>query len=120
MTVIIQLIVNAFAVFVTARLLPGVHIDGYWTAAVVAIVLGILNTMLKPALILLTLPVTIVTLGLWLLVLNALLIELASALVSGFHVDGFGWAFLFGIVLALINSFLHSWEGKFDADHYLR
>jgi len=108
MNVLMSLLINAIAVFVTAKILPGVYIDSFVTALVVAIVLGVINTFLKPVLLLLTLPVTILTLGLFTFVINALLVLLAATLVSGFHVKNFLWALLFSLVLSLVNSILQS------------
>ena len=97
--------VSALAIVITAYLLPGVHVDGFITALILAVVLGVINAFLRPILVILTLPLTVVTFGLFLLVLNTLLIMGAAAIVPGFSVSGFWWAFLFGIVLALVNSF---------------
>jgi len=108
MKIIMKLLINAIAVFVTAKILPGVYIDSFVTALVVAVVLGVINTFLKPVLLLLTLPVTILTLGLFTFVINALLVLLAAALVSGFQVKNLLWALLFSLVLSLVNSVLQS------------
>ncbi len=108
MQIVINLLINGLAVLISAYLLPGVKVDGYFTAIVVAVVLGIVNTILKPILILFTLPITILTLGLFTFVINALIILLVSSLVPGFSVKGFGWALIFSLVLSLVNSFLHS------------
>jgi putative membrane protein len=86
-----------------AYILPGVHVLSFWTALVVALVLGVLNILIKPLLIILTLPVTIITFGLFLLVINALIVLLTSHIVPGFRVDSFWWAFLFSILVSLIN-----------------
>ena len=99
----INLIVNALAFYVTAYIVPGVKIENFQTLAVVAIVWGVLSIVLKPILILLTLPVNIMTLGLFTFVINAFLIMLMSNFVTGFKVDGFGAALLAAIVLALLN-----------------
>ncbi|HSW89592.1 MAG TPA: phage holin family protein [Patescibacteria group bacterium] len=107
MKILINWLVSALAIVVTAYLLPGVHIATFVTALVLAVVLGVINAFIKPVLLLLTLPITIVTLGLFALVLNALFILLAAAIVPGFTVDGFLWALIFGIVLSLVNGFLH-------------
>jgi len=88
---------------IAAYLLPGVHVIDLWTALVVALVMGILNVLIKPLLIILTLPITIITFGLFLLVINALLVLLASHIVPGFTVDGFWWALLFSLVISFIN-----------------
>ncbi|RJE75417.1 phage holin family protein [Reichenbachiella sp. MSK19-1] len=103
---LIRLILSAIAVLICAYILPGAHVDGFWTALVVAGVLAVVNILFKPILVILTIPVTIVTLGLFLLVINTLMIMLVSALVPGFMVDGFWWSFLFSLILSLINSLL--------------
>jgi putative membrane protein len=92
----------AFAVIVSAYILPGVTLASFWTALVVALVLGLLNAFIKPLLIILTLPINILTLGLFTLVINALVIMMASAIVPGFKVDGFWYAMLFSIVLCAV------------------
>lgn len=103
-----KILINTVAIILTAELLPGIHVDDPLRAALVALLLSVLNVTLKPILIVLTIPITIVTLGLFLLVINALMILLASNLISGFAVDGFWWALLFSIVMAIINSVLES------------
>ena len=100
---LINLVVNAIAFYVTAYLVPGVRIADLQALAVVAIVWGVLSVVLKPILILMTLPVNILTLGLFTLVINAFLIMLMSNLVKGFKVDSFGTALLAALVLALLN-----------------
>lgn len=107
MYIIANWIVSALAILVTAYVLPGVHIEGFTTALVVAVVLGIVNAIIKPILFILTLPITILTLGLFTLVINAIMVLLVNSLVKGFTVDGFGWALLFSLVLSIVNSFLH-------------
>ena len=104
MNLFVRLILSSVAVLVGAYILPGVQVDGFFTAFVIAIVLSILNFLIKPILIVLTIPITIVTLGLFLLVINALIILMADSLVSGFYVEGFWWALLFSLVLSLVNS----------------
>ena len=111
MNTLIRLILTAVAVLVAAYLLPGVSVDGFFTAFVLALVLALLNVFVKPLLILFTIPLTFMTLGLFLLVINALMIMLADALVSGVYVDGFWWALLFSLVLSLINAFLNEMAG---------
>ncbi len=88
----------------SAWLLPGVDVDDYFTAITVAIVLGLLNVFLKPLLVLLTIPITIVTFGLFLLVINALIILMVDDFVGGFTVNGFWWALLFSLVLSFVSS----------------
>jgi putative membrane protein len=115
MRLALKILVNSLAVIITAYLLPGVHVDGMLTAIIVAVVLAILNTFLKPLLILLTLPITIFTLGIFLLVINALIILLASRVVSGFVVDGFWWALLFSVVLSIINGIFESSDRYYNS-----
>lgn len=107
MRMVVNWVVSALAIIITAYLLPGVHVSSLITALVIAVVLGVINAFIKPIFVLLTFPITIMTLGLFGLVLNALFILLAAAIVPGFQVDGFWWALLFSIVLALINAFFH-------------
>lgn len=106
--VLLTLVISTIAVFVTANILPGVRIEGWTTALIVAIVLGIVNAFIRPLLFILTLPINILTLGLFTFVIIGLLVMLVSAIVPGFHVDGFWWALAFALVLAIINGFLDS------------
>lgn len=108
MNLVANLLVNGLAVFITAYVLPGVNVENYLVALIVAVVLGIVNTVIKPILILLTLPVTIITLGLFVFVINAFLILIVSNLVPGFTVESFWWALAFSLVLSLVNGFLNS------------
>jgi putative membrane protein len=104
MNLVVRLLVNALIVFGLAWALPGITVDDFWTAILVALVLGLLNIFVKPLLILLTIPVTIVTLGLFLLVINAAIVLIAAAAVENFHVDNFWWALLFSVLMAALNS----------------
>lgn len=108
MGIIINLLVNALAVFITARLLPGVIIDNFFTAIMVSVVLGLVNSLIKPILVILTLPLNILTLGLFTFVINAFLILLTSVIVPGFNVRNFWWAFLFSLVISLVSWFLQN------------
>lgn len=108
MKLIIKLLLNALAVFALAELLNGVSVNGYLGALIVAIVLSVLNLLVKPILVILTLPVTILTLGLFLFIINALIVLLADKLVDGFRVDGLWTAVLFSILLCILQSLLHS------------
>ena len=108
MNFILRLLLTALAVVILAKLLPGVSVDSYWTAIIVAIVLAVLNLIVKPVLVLLTLPVTILTLGLFLLVINAIIIFIADGFVAGFDVDGWLIAIIFSLLLSLIQSILYS------------
>lgn len=104
MNFVIKLLLSAVAVIITAYLLPGVHVSGFMVALLVAAFLSLLNAIVKPVLIILTIPITIVTLGLFLLVINALIILMADAVIPGFDVNGFWWALLYSIILAIVNS----------------
>src|SRR3989344_181167 len=98
--------ISALAIIITAYILPGVHVSGFVSALIMALVLGIVNSFIRPILLILTLPITIITLGLFLLVLNTLLIMFSAYIVPGIAIDGFLWAFIFGIILAIVSSFL--------------
>ena len=108
MNFIIKLLVTAAVAFGLAHLLSGIHIDTYWTALIFALVLAVANVIIRPILIILTIPLTIITLGLFLFVINALMVLLASRLVDGIHIDGFWWALLFGLLLSVVSSLLFS------------
>ena len=112
MNFIVRIIVSTLAVIITSYLLKGVHIDGAFTALILAVVLALLNTFLKPLIILFTIPFTLLTLGLFLLVINVFMIYLASRLVPGFRVDGFWWALAFSLILSLITSLLEKINGN--------
>lgn len=107
MKVLLRLIVTAILVVVLANILPGVRVDGFLEAIVLATVLALLNIFVKPILILFTLPVTFLTLGVFLLVINALIILLADGLVNGFDVDGFWNALIFSLLLSILQSVLY-------------
>lgn len=107
MAFLIKWLVNALAIGITAYLLPGVRVSGLFAALATALVLGLVNIFIRPLLLLLTLPLNILTLGLFTLVINALLILLVAAVVPGFSVRGFWWAVLFGLVLAVVNYVLN-------------
>lgn len=108
MQFVFKLIVSALAVIVTSYLLPGISIDSPLTAIIVAAVLAFLNAVLKPILILLTIPVTVLTLGLFFFVINALIILLADYMVDGFDVRSFWWALLFSLILSILTSIFNS------------
>ena len=99
-----QLIISALAVIITSLILPGVHINSPLTGVIVAAVLAVLNAIIKPILVILTIPITVITLGLFLLVINAAIILLASYLVDGFNVQNFWTALFFSIILSLVTS----------------
>ena len=108
MNLIVRLIISTLAVLITAYVLPGVHIDSFLTGIMVAVVLACLNTLVKPLLILLSLPAVIFTLGLFLIVINTFIILLADNLIDGFSVNGFWSALWFSIVLSLVTSILNA------------
>jgi len=108
MKLILKLLLSALAVFILAHVLPGVHVDGYTTAIIVSVVLSLLNLFVKPILVIFTLPITVLTLGLFLLIINALIILLASNLIDGFSVSSIWTAILFSILLSFLESILYS------------
>ncbi len=108
MSSIAALLVNGLAVFITAYILPGVNVQNYLVALIVAVVLGIINTIIRPILIFFTLPVTLLTLGLFVFVINAILIMIVANIVPGFRVESFWWALAFSLVLSIVNGFLNS------------
>jgi len=103
MNLVINWLISGLAIVITAYLLPGVHLSGFKAALLTALALGLINAFIKPVLSLLTLPLTIMTLGLFSLVLNALLIMLIAKFVPGFQVQGFLWAVAFSIILTIPN-----------------
>ncbi|MDP4588762.1 MAG: phage holin family protein [Flavobacteriales bacterium] len=104
MKFLLKILANLLAVLLGAWMLPGIHVESNTKALVVAIVLALLNTFLRPILIFLTIPATIVTLGLFLLVINASIIMLTDYFIDGFLVDNFWWALLFSFILAIVNA----------------
>ena len=104
--ILVQIVVAGLAVIITAYILPGISVPDFLTAIVIAALLALLNLTIKPILIFLTIPITIFTLGLFLLVINAVIVLIAAEIVPGFIVDGFWWAVLFSLILSLINSLL--------------
>ena len=111
MKLIIRILISTIAVLVTDLLLSGVHAEDFKTGLLVAIVLGVLNAVVRPLLLLLTLPVTILTLGLFVLVINAAMVMLAARIVPGFFVDGFWWALAFSVVMWAVQSLLLKLDG---------
>lgn len=108
MKLIVNLLVNGFAVFVADYFLAGVSLDSFLTAVIAGIALGIVNTFIKPIVLLFTLPFNILTLGLFTFIVNGLMVLLVSYFVPGFTVLSFGWAVLFSIVLWAVNFVLNS------------
>ncbi|MBS1731431.1 MAG: phage holin family protein [Bacteroidetes bacterium] len=106
-----RILISAVAAIIAAYFLNGVHIDNSVTAILLALVLSLLNSFVKPILIILTIPITILTLGLFLLVLNVLMIEWAAKLIPGFTVDSWWAALWFSLLLSFVNSLLLSLTG---------
>ncbi|MBA6155855.1 phage holin family protein [Tenacibaculum sp. S7007] len=108
MKIFLKILLTAVAVMVLAHIIPGVLVTNYVTAVLVAITISLLNMFVRPLLVFFTLPATIVTLGLFLFVINAIIILLAGKLVAGFAVSGFFTALLFSVLLSIFRSFLFS------------
>ncbi len=106
MNIFIKWFISALAVIITAYLLPGVVLQGFVAALLVALIIGLLNIFVRPLLFIFTLPINILTLGLFSFVINAVIILLASGLTPGFKVNGFLWALLFSIIVTIVNSLL--------------
>lgn len=112
MKLLVRILVTSALVLLIANFMTGVHVNGFTTALIVAVVLGLLNIFIKPILVILTLPVTFVTLGLFLLIINAVIILLCDTIVGGFAVDSFFTALLFSIILSLSQSVLYAVLGE--------
>lgn len=110
MNLLLKLLLTAVAVIILAYFLPGIELTGnqFTTALIVAAVLGVLNLLVKPILVILTLPITVVTLGLFLLIINALMVMLAGNIIDGFGVSSIWTAVLFSILLSFLQSILYS------------
>ncbi len=104
MKFLLRLVISAIAVLLVASILKGIQVEGFMDALIVAAILAVLNALVKPILVFLTIPVTIVTFGLFLLVINTIIVLLADWLVPAIHVDGFWWAMLFSVLLSIVNS----------------
>ncbi|MEX1203606.1 MAG: phage holin family protein [Ferruginibacter sp.] len=112
MNILIRLFITALAAYGLSTVLTGVHIPEFTTALILSFVLALLNTFLKPILVILTFPLTLITLGFFLFVINALIILLADKLLDGVKIDGFWWALLFSLLLTLVSSFAQSLLSK--------
>jgi putative membrane protein len=100
------LLINTISIFVVSYVLSGIQIDSFVTALIVAVVMAVLNVTLKPFLIVITFPLTVITFGLFLLVINVLILYAAEALIGGFHIVGFWWALAFSFLVSFVNSIL--------------
>lgn len=108
MNLIVKILIQSLAVLIAGYILPGVEIDSFTTILVVAVVLGVINAILKPVLIILTFPITILTFGLFIFIINGILVLLVSSVIPGFAVSNIWWAILFSIVVSLVSTFLES------------
>jgi putative membrane protein len=115
MNIFYRILINALVAFGLAYLLDGVYIKNFTTALWLAVVLGLLNAIVKPILVILTLPITVVTLGLFMLVINAGIILIGDDMIEGFRVDSFGTAVLFSLLLSFISSILYPSEKKSES-----
>ena len=115
MKLLLKWLIATCAIIVSAYLIPGITVASFWTALWLAFFLSIINIILKPILIILTLPVNILTLGLFTLVINASLILLASSVIKGFEVSGFWVAMLFSIVLSVVSYIINTLLGTKDS-----
>lgn len=104
MKFLIKLVLYALAIWLTSYLLPGVHVEGFVPSLLLAAILAVFNVTLKPLLIILTIPITIITLGLFLIVINAGIILLADYFIPGTTIEGFWWAVLFSLIVSILNS----------------
>lgn len=112
---IIRFLVSAIAVFITGMLLPGVNVANVWIAMVVSVFLALFNTFLRPLLIWLTIPVTVITLGTFIIVINALMVYLADWIVPGFEIKNFWLAMVFSIVLSAVTWVIRKVLGVIEA-----
>ena len=103
---LIRWLTTALGIGVAAQLLPGIQVDGLWPTIVAALLLGLVNATLRPILLLLTLPLTVLTLGLFALVINGAMLALVASLVKGVHVSGFGSAVLGAVIISLVGTLL--------------
>lgn len=108
MKILISVVLNALALLITAYIVPGFHVASFTTAILAAVVLGVVNTVIKPILSFITAPLTILTLGLFIFVVNAIVLFIAAAIVKGFTIDGWIPAILGAIVLSLVSTILNS------------
>jgi len=105
-TLVTNLLINSIAVLAASYILPGVHIRDFVTAVVVAVLLAVVNAIVRPILVFLTLPLTIVTFGLFIFVINTLMVLLVERMVAGFSTNGFVWALLFSLVVSIVATAL--------------
>ena len=104
MSFLLKWVLSAVAVIIAAYLLPGVTVDSFWAALIVAAILAIFNAVLRPILVILTIPVTVLTLGLFLLVINAIIVLMTDAIIADFYVSGFWWAVIFSLIISVLGT----------------
>jgi putative membrane protein len=113
MTIILRLLWNALGLFLIANYIPGIRVDSFYTAVIAAVVLGLFNAVLKPVLIVLTLPITLLTLGIFSFVINAALFLFAASFIEGFAVSNFWYALLGSFLMSIVSTIGHAWiDGK--------
>lgn len=117
MRTLVKILLNTIAVVIGSYIIPGVWVESFKDSLIVAIVLAILNALVKPVLVFITIPVTIVTFGIFLLVINAIIIMIADSLIPGFHVSGFWSALFFSFVLSIINAIFNKLEEKAEKNN---
>ena len=111
-SLITNLLINTISIFAVSYILSGIQIDSFVTALIVAVVMAVLNVTLKPLLFVITIPITVITFGLFLLVLNVLILYAAAYLIDGFHIAGFWWALLFSFLVSFVNGVLFGLGNK--------
>ena len=104
------LLVNTLSIFAVSYILTGIHVDSIMTALVLAIIMAVLNITVRPLLVIITIPLTLLTFGLFLLVVNVLVLYVAEMLIGGFSIDGFWWALLFSVLVTFVNGVLFGLE----------
>jgi putative membrane protein len=109
MTIILRILFNALGLILIAELVKGITVTGFYPALIAAIVLGILNVIIRPILLILTLPITIITLGLFALVINALLFSFAASFIEGFKVENFWYALLGSLLMSIVSTIGNRW-----------
>lgn len=112
MTIIVRLLFNALGLILIAQYVPGIHVSGFYPALIAALVLGVLNVVIKPILLILTLPITILTLGLFAFVINALLFQFAASFIEGFKVDSFWYALLGSLLMSIVSAIGNLWISR--------
>jgi len=103
---ILSILINSISVYITSKLLDGVKLQSFWTAVGVAILLALVNTFIRPVVLFLSLPLTILSLGIFILIINAFMIMVVDYFVEGFKIRSFGWALGFSIIMSIINAVL--------------